>query len=318
MPSASRARATSSKAASTSADSIQSVSGINTVSGLITLPYGAVIGADAGSTLRIYGGIQNTVGNNTLMLNAKGDIVLGNTEMSFGGTTRFNSVEKLGAGTLRIESSNVTEVIDQTTNGLLIRQGTVLVDTNGSWRSRVFLDVGSVLRLDNTAVNFSTGRLSTTAGGIYKNITFRGGWLDILGGTMSASATVEGFQDTTFGKGLSMISLKQQSLALQPTNLVFRGAAWGNNAPTQGTSAPGVSMVFRGVGHDPGFGPRLRPVHQRPGALRRDRRGRRAQPRHPAVGHRRHQLLGRLRLQRVLRDAGLGQQQHPLARRSGV
>ncbi|MEK0437030.1 MAG: hypothetical protein RLZZ233_1, partial [Verrucomicrobiota bacterium] len=233
---------------------LQSVSGVNTVSGLITLPYGAVIGADAGSTLRIYGGIQNTVGNNTLMLNAKGDIVLGNTEMSFGGSTRFNSVEKLGAGTLRIESSNVTEVIDQNTNGLLIRQGTVLVDTNGSWRSRVFLDVGSVLRLDNTAVNFSTGRLSTTAGGIYKNITFRGGWLDILGGTMSASATVEGFQDTTFGKGVSMISLKQQSLALQPTNLVFRGAAWGNNAPTQGTAAPGVSMVFRGVGQTPGSG----------------------------------------------------------------
>ena len=233
---------------------LQSVSGVNTVSGLITLPYGGVIGADAGSTLRIYGGIQNTVGNNTLMLAANGDIVLGNTEMSFGGATRFNSVEKLGAGTLRIESSNVTEVIDQNTNGLLIRQGTVLVDANGSWRSRVFLDVGSTLRLDNTAVNFATGRMSTTAGSVFKNITFRGGWLDILGGTMSANATVEGFQDTTFGKGVSTISLKQQSLALQPTNLVFRGAAWGNNAPTQGTAAPGVSMVFRGVGQTPGSG----------------------------------------------------------------
>jgi len=231
---------------------LQSVAGVNTVSGLISLPFGAVIGADAGSTLRIVGGIRNTGGANTLMLAANGDILLADTELSHTGT-RFNSVEKLGAGTLRIVSSNVTEVIDQASNGLVIRQGTVLVDTNGSWRSRVFLDVGSVLRLDNTAVNFAAGRMgTTTSGGVYKNITFRGGWLDFLGGTMAATPTVESFADTVFGKGLSTISVKQQSLALQATNLVFRGAAWANNAPTQGTAAPGVSMVFRGVGQTPG------------------------------------------------------------------
>jgi autotransporter-associated beta strand protein len=233
---------------------LQSVSGVNTVSGLLTLPFGAVIGADAGSTLRIYGGIQNTTGNNTLMLVANGNIVLGNTEMSRAGTTLFNSVEKLGTGTLRIESSNVTEVIDQGTNGLLIRQGTVLVNDNGSWRSRVYLDVGSTLRLDNTNVNVSAGRMGTTVGGIYKNITFRGGWLDLIGGTLSGLATTEGFADVGFGRGLSMISIMQQSQVGSPTNLVFRGAAWGNQAPAQTTAAPGVSMVFRGVGQGPGPG----------------------------------------------------------------
>jgi autotransporter-associated beta strand protein len=233
---------------------LQSLAGVNTVSGLLTLPNGAGIGASAGSTLKIYGGIQNTVANNTLMLFADGDIVLGNTEMSYGGTTRFNSVEKLGLGTFRIESSNVTEVIDQNTNGLLIRQGTVLVDANGSWRSRVYLDVGSTLRLDNSVVNFATGRMSNSSSGIYKNLTIRGGNIDFLGATASPTATLEGFWDTSFGKGFSMISVKQQNLTFAQTTLWFRGAAWGNNAPTQGTSAPGVSLLFRGVGQVPSAG----------------------------------------------------------------
>jgi len=234
---------------------LQSVSGVNTVSGLISLPNGAAISADAGSALRIFGGIRNEgAANNVLRLVANGDIWLGNTELSYAGATRFANVEKFGAGTLRMDSSNVTEVLDQAGAGLIVRQGTVLFDTNGSSRSPVYLDVGSVLRLDNTAVNFATGRLSSSLSATYKNITFRGGWLDLLGGTMSASPTLENFADTGFGKGLSTISIKQQSLAFTQTTLWFRGAAWGNNAPTQGTSAPGVSMIFRGVGQAPSSG----------------------------------------------------------------
>ncbi len=224
---------------------LQGLTGINIITGQLNLPYGAVIGAAAGSTLRIQGGIFNSIGNNSLRLDAEGDIVLSETEMSVSAGTSFANVEKFGAGTLRLPSSNSTQVIDPNSDGLIIRQGTVLIDENGSWRSRIFLDVGSTLRLDNTNVNVSAGRLS--AAGVYRNLTLRGGNIDLRGGVLSG-ATTENFNDVTFGKGFSMISVKLQNELFNATTLWFRGAAWGNNAPNQTASAPGTSLLFRGVG----------------------------------------------------------------------
>ena len=235
---------------------LQSVSGVNTLSGLLTLPYGAVISADVGSTLKIYGGVQNTVANNILRLVANGTIVLGTTELSFvAPSTGLSQVEKFGAGTLRIESANISPAMDAAGAGLVVRDGTVVVDANGSWRSSVYLDVGSTLRLDNSVVNFATGRMSSTSTGTYKNITFRGGNLDFIGSQFSGLPTVEGFWDVGFGKGLTTISLLQQNFAFTQTTLWFRGAQWGNQAPTQAAGgATSASFLFRGVGLPPSGG----------------------------------------------------------------
>jgi len=233
---------------------LQSVSGVNTLSGLLTLPYGAVISADVGSTLKIYGGLQNTVANNVLRLVANGTIVLGTTELSFvAPSTGVSQVEKFGTGTLRIESANISPVMDAAGAGLVIRDGTVVVDANGSWRSIVYLDVGSTLRLDNSLVNFATGRMGSTSTATYKNITFRGGNLDFQGSLYSSQPTVEGFNDVAFGKGLTTISLLQQNFAFTQTTLWFRGAQWANQAPAAGGSS--ASFLFRGVGLAP-FGGR--------------------------------------------------------------
>jgi autotransporter-associated beta strand protein len=232
---------------------LQSVSGVNTLSGLLTLPYGAVISADVGSTLKIYGGVQNTVANNILRLVANGTIVFGTTELSFvAPSTGLSQVEKFGTGTLRIESANLSPSMDAAGAGLVVRDGTVVVDANGSWRSAVYLDVGSTLRLDNSVVNFATGRMSSSSTGTYKNITFRGGNLDFIGSQFSGLPTVENFWDVSFGKGLTTISLLQQNFAFTQTTLWFRGGQWANQAPAAGGSS--ASFLFRGVGLAPSSG----------------------------------------------------------------
>ena len=79
---------------------LQSVSGNNTYSGLISFANDGAIGADTGSTLNITGGINvAATTNKTLSINANGNINVTSNLGFSGGATGFFAIQKFGAGT---------------------------------------------------------------------------------------------------------------------------------------------------------------------------------------------------------------------------
>src|SRR6185436_11278904 len=82
---------------------LDNFSGTNTYAGAITTSTDAAIGAQAGSTLNITGGISMaTTTIRALYFNAVGDINISGTALTGGAATGWHRIEKMGAGTLSI------------------------------------------------------------------------------------------------------------------------------------------------------------------------------------------------------------------------
>ncbi|MCX6889775.1 MAG: autotransporter-associated beta strand repeat-containing protein, partial [Verrucomicrobia bacterium] len=236
---------------------LQSLSGSNYLTGLITMPYGAVIGSSAGSTLNImggiYGGINSTIGNTALRFVGDGNFVLSTTELTVAAGTTFSSIEKYGTGTFWIKSSNTTNVTDTTGNGLTVKQGTLIIDSNGTWRSKLFIENGATVTVDDSIVNFDKGRFSNLQSGLYYDLTMRGGNFNLVGALNSAYPSYENFNTLVLSsRGSNVLTVTQQNVTFAQTILAFRsGTAWTNPTPAQTTAANGASYLFRGIGETP-------------------------------------------------------------------
>ena len=240
---------------------LQSQAGVNYLTGLITMPYGAVIGADAGSTLNlmggVYAGVNATVGNTELRLVGDGNFVLSTTELTTAPGTLYSVINKFGAGTLWIKSSNSTNVTDTAGNGLVVKEGSLVIDANGTWRSKLFIENGASVTVDDSLVNFDKGRFSNYSSGAYYDLTMRGGSFRLLGALSSAFPSYENFNQLVITqgggtRGANVLTLVQQNASFAQTILAFRSTtAWTNATPAQTTGSAGASFLFRGVGETP-------------------------------------------------------------------
>lgn len=188
---------------------LESVSGTNTYSGGIAMPFDATIGARAGSTLNITGLITAT-GTHRLQFNAEGDI-----NVTGGETGALFGFDKYGAGTLTITSALFGGTI--TTGGVQVHRGTLVLSGAGTTNSNGAVNIvqsGAIMRLDNSGTNTNnrlTGRALTLQGGVLDFISNnttelagaliydQGGSTLNNGGTGSSSLTFASFASAAGG-----------------------------------------------------------------------------------------------------------------------
>ena len=248
---------------------LQNFSGNNTYAGVISMAIDTSIGSAAG-VLTLTGGIREITKQSQLYFTGAGDIVLAGTKITTeGGPTnsRFHSIQKFGAGTLTV--TNAQDIaLDGGVNGgaFILRQGTVRLTGAGSWRSNLLLEPGSAMVVDHQdSLLTRVGRLSSAfyaldgggnnvfnAGTSY-NLHLRGGNFT-LNGADSAGDTGEFFNNVTFGRGGSVITIRSAGL-LSPTRLQFHNSITNNVASSQQGGPSGASLLIRGtnLGVSPGF-----------------------------------------------------------------
>ncbi len=239
---------------------IESVSGTNTYAGLITVGFDSAIGANAGSTLNITGGINgNAATNHQLVFTGAGDLNISGTPLTATGgvATGFFAVQKFGSGKLTVSNANAVPISDVT--GFRVNAGTVLFNGGGMWTgpftstaTNFVVNAGGTLTLDNSTAGGSgnvNNRLGTT-----RLLQLIGGNFNLIGS--ESSTTTETFASPTFSRGFTTITVTAPDPGFG-TDLVFTGAS--NNPATaqNSTTAPsGTSVLFRGsgVGSAPGGG----------------------------------------------------------------
>jgi autotransporter-associated beta strand protein len=235
---------------------LENVSGNNTYAGAIGMAIDTAIGSTSGN-LTITGGIQENTKESQLYFTGAGNITLAGTKITAsGGSTnnQFYSIQKYGTGTLTI--TNAQDVVLNTGisgGAFILRQGTVSLTDEATWRTALFLDQGSTLSIDHSSGERSTfGRLSTATNdingnfqsGTAYNVTFRGGNLTI-NGSASPNDTAEYFSSGTFNRGSSVITLK--AVNTNATRLRFNGAITNNVAQSQAAGPAGASLLIRGT-----------------------------------------------------------------------
>jgi hypothetical protein len=161
---------------------LQSVSGTNTTSGSLLLSFDAVIGADAGSTLNVNGGIYNpTTTARALSVVGAGTININSALASATATpNQFSGISKYGPGT-----TNLT-VAQTLASGLNIYGGTFALNGAGrisSGSSGIGVQLGSTLRVDD-----SGGAVANRLGGT--PVILVGGTMEyIVNGTAASTET---------------------------------------------------------------------------------------------------------------------------------
>ena len=244
---------------------LSSFSGDNTYAGPITFAFDASIGARAGSTLRVTGGITNITATRAIGINTDlgGTVIIDGTAFAVGsGSTEMYSVRKHGDGTLRIRNANAVPL--RADQWFHLKGGLTTFEEAGTWSSRIYVDKDSSLWLDDRSITVSgvghtsaNGRLGTNSTNA-KEIGFRGGELFLRGSLTVSDSLTENLGKPTFARGASTISLEMNAAGRM--NLVF-WAAPDNIAPAQNTTTGGVdtrgaSVLFRGdnfgISNDPG------------------------------------------------------------------
>lgn len=147
---------------------LDNVSGINTYAGVITQGFDTTIGARAGSTLNITGGIVGAA--HRLQFNAEGDINITTTSL----TSALYGFDKFGAGTLTI---SVAIVPATTGTGILIHAGTMVLNGTGTTLATAGGNIvynGATLTLDNSGTNTNNrlnGKALNLQGGAFNFIS---------------------------------------------------------------------------------------------------------------------------------------------------
>jgi autotransporter-associated beta strand protein len=235
---------------------LENISGNNTAVGAIGMAVDTAIGSTSGN-LTITGGIQENTKESQLYFTGAGNITLAGTKITASGgatNSQFYSIQKYGTGTLTITNAQDVLINTGITGGaFILRQGTVSLTDEATWRTPLFLDQGSTLSIDHATGERSTfGRLSTAyndvngnfQSGTAYNVTFRGGNLTIIG-SAAPNDTAEYFSSGTFNRGSSVITLKAANT--NATRLRFNGAITNNVASSQGAGPAGASLLIRGT-----------------------------------------------------------------------
>jgi len=241
---------------------LQNFSGNNTYAGVISMAVDTAIGSAAGGVLTLTGGIREITKQSQLYFTGAGDIVLAGTKITTeGGPTnsRFQSIQKFGAGTLTVTNAQDIALDGAVNNGaFILRQGTVRLTAAGSWRSNILLEPGSAMVVDHQdSLLTRVGRLSSAfftpdgngfpvfnAGTSY-NLHLRGGNFTFTG-SAAPGETVEFFNNATFGRGGSVITIRTPGL-LSSARLQFHNAITNNVATSQAAAPSGASLLIRGT-----------------------------------------------------------------------
>ena len=236
---------------------LENVSDANTYAGLISMGVDTVIGSTAG-TLTLTGGILETSKESQLYFAGAGNIVLSGAKITPWSGGAFYSIQKYGTGTLTIANPQDVSLNGGVNGGaFVIRQGTVALTGEASWRSNVLLDQGSTLSVDYaTGQSYMLGRLSSAYFGVDAlnkpffsngnsyNFTFRGGNLTLVGAP-DKSLTQEYIGSGTFYRGSSVITII--STGTNSTVLRFNSSITNNVVTSQQGGPSGASLLIRGT-----------------------------------------------------------------------
>lgn len=216
---------------------IQSVSGTNTTIGSIIIAFDALIGADAGSTLNIAGGIHNnTTSARSFAFMANGTINVNSSITSATSTAnQYFAIQKYGTGTLNFSTAQPVLFTTASTQNITFSDGTTnFIDAGsltGTNSIAATVNPGARLVLDNT-VQVIGNRLGS------RGLILTGGKFDVIGG---ATATNEAMGALTLNRGHSEITV---TAGIGEANLTF-------GAPTR---AGGATALFRGTSLGNGAG----------------------------------------------------------------
>lgn len=169
---------------------LQSVSGVNTMSGAISQPTSGsalLVSADPGATLNINGGITMA---NTLYMGGDGAVNINSTL-----ATGTSVITKIGNGT-----ATITTPSSAATGQLFVEHGNLVISGAGqlgnSGTGTIGINSGGTLTLDNSTTH-NANRLGTGA------MTINSGTLNYIG---NSSGSAETFGTLTFSSGFSVFN----------------------------------------------------------------------------------------------------------------
>ena len=156
---------------------LDNVSGTNTYAGVITQGFDTTLGAQAGSTLNITGGIVSS--GHRLQINAMGNVNITTTSL----TGTLYGLDKFGTGILTLS----VPVIPATSGtGILVHAGTLVLNATGTTTATTGGNIvynGATLTLDNSTTN-TNNRLNG------KVLTLQGGALNFISNNSTEIAGV--------------------------------------------------------------------------------------------------------------------------------
>jgi hypothetical protein len=214
---------------------LQSVSGINTYSGVISMPFDAAIGADSGATLNINGGINNTTSTGRSVLFTGAGTINLNSNLTASTTPTANqyfALQKYGSGTLNITTANTIVP----TNNITVFEGAMSLNGAGTLAGgnaiAATVNPGATLSLDNAGT-----LVSNRLGG--RPVTLLGGNLNLL---TNAATTNETVGAISFNRGFSTVTV---TAGAGGANLTF--GAPNNPSANQNVGPSGATVLFRGT-----------------------------------------------------------------------
>ena len=217
---------------------LQNFAGTNTYSGAITMSADAGIGADAGTTLNITGGISMATSSaRALFFNAQGDINISGTSLTGGAATAWHRIEKMGPGTLTISNTNSIAITGDTVK---VRQGTLAFTGAGTLSGATLgflLEQGGTLSIDNTGTNTNNrlgARPMILEGGTF-NYTANGG--------VNSSETMTTLSLNSGGSTINMVNGGAASSILTYSALTQNGGGSLNLTGTFGSASNALKFT---------------------------------------------------------------------------
>ncbi|HSI33713.1 MAG TPA: autotransporter-associated beta strand repeat-containing protein, partial [Tepidisphaeraceae bacterium] len=217
---------------------LQSVTGVNTVTGQLRMDFDAAIGADAGATLNINGGINNpTTAAKALIFTGAGTVNLNSSVTAATATAnQYFSINKYGTGTLNVTTANPVVF----TNNFTVFAGELAFTGAGTMTqgSGIALTVNptGTLTLNNTGT-----AVANRLGG--RGLTLLGANVNLIGdAAANAAETVGG---TAFNRGHSVITVTAG--AGRQADLRFGGLNNPSAAQNATTGPSGATALFRGT-----------------------------------------------------------------------
>ncbi|MDB5322062.1 MAG: putative glycine-rich autotransporter protein [Phycisphaerales bacterium] len=203
---------------------LQSVSGNNTVTGLITQASGSAlnVSADAGATLNILGGVTLV---NTLYFGGAGNVNVMNTGLN----VTANSVSKFGTGTttLGVSSTGITAPVN-------VQGGTFVISGDGQLGSTGVITVnsGSTFKIDDSLTSPNSNRLSSRAmslqAGNFAYVGNAGNSSENFGALTIAAGGGSSVTSNTTGSGTNSLMFTTLTFGAD-TAVTFGGAGLGTD-----------------------------------------------------------------------------------------
>jgi autotransporter-associated beta strand protein len=211
---------------------LDNLAGTNTWSGAVTTSWDAAIGARAGTTLNLTGGISMaTSAARAIIFNAAGDINISGTALTNGSASSWHRLEKWGAGTLDLTTANTGLTFSGSTNGAAVSVlgGTLRLSGAGTfntaaWSTNSLFVNNATLQLDNVGTNVLQRTTNNTPASA-RALNLATGTLDFLVNGAAASAETFGALTSSWGRNRVRVTTTGQNSTLTFASLVLNGGS---------------------------------------------------------------------------------------------